>query len=122
MQGINRTLLSWLKLWDEVVFGRPIATKSRPNGAPSTNTGHKGQEDVSIKKSQQGRKAEVTFEYHNPGAFSGSEVMSKYCCWNAHSSRFTLYNHCTRRWMKLEGLKLRYVLKYCLTNWLAGSH
>lgn len=22
-QGINRTLLSWLKLWDEVVFGRP---------------------------------------------------------------------------------------------------
>ena len=68
MQGINRTLLSWLKLWDEVVFGCPVAVNSRPI------TSHKGEEKGNVKKIQQRRKSEIAFEYQNPNAFSGSEV------------------------------------------------
>ena len=35
MQGINRTLLSWMKLWDETVFGHSaLSTASSMAGRP----------------------------------------------------------------------------------------
>ena len=65
--------MSWLKLWDEVVFGRPIALRGRPGGGTSTKGARSNDESTGAKKPP-GRKFEKRMEYQDPTAFSGFEV------------------------------------------------
>ena len=76
-QGINRTLLSWLKLWDEVVFGRPITLRGRPVGGTNTKGTH-NDENTTAKKPP-GRRFEKRMEYQDPITFSGFEVVHFRC-------------------------------------------
>ena len=69
MQGINRTLLSWLKLWDECVFGR----SSLPVGVTKGGQGKKGEEKGQM-KGVKGKNFEKKVEYKDPGAFAVPEV------------------------------------------------
>ena len=70
--------MSWLKLWDEVVFGRPIALRGRPTGGTNTKSGYNSDENASIKKPQ-GKKFEKRMEYQDPTTFSGFEVIHLMC-------------------------------------------
>ena len=69
MQGINRTILSWLKLWDECVFGR----SSLPVGVTKGGQGKKGEEKGQM-KGVKGKNFENKVEYKDPGAFAVPEV------------------------------------------------
>ena len=65
--------MSWLKLWDEVVFGQPLALRSRPGGGTNTKgAAHNHDENTTTKK---GRKFEKRMEYQDPTTFSGFEVI-----------------------------------------------
>lgn len=70
--------MSWLKLWDEVVFGRPIALRGRPGSGASTKGAHSKDENTSAKKPL-GRKFEKRMEYQDPTTFSGFEVVHFLC-------------------------------------------
>ena len=76
IQGINRTLLSWLKLWDEVVFGQSAFSskgggkkveekRTAPGAAGSAGQGKMGKKDGG---------SNYRMEYRDPGAFAGPEV------------------------------------------------
>ena len=69
VQGINRTLLSWLKLWDECVFGR----SSLPVGVMKGGQGKKGEEKGQM-KGVKGKNFEKKVEYKDPSAFAVPEV------------------------------------------------
>ena len=70
--------MSWLKLWDEVVFDRPIALRGRPGCGTNTKGAHSNDESTSAKKPP-GRKFEKRMEYQDPTAFSGFEVVQLRC-------------------------------------------
>ena len=81
-QGINRTILSWLRLWDEAVFGRPTPLKSTGSsgGGGGTGAGGRGKGGFTgegakgVGPSPMGRRFEKRMEYQNPEAFAGTEV------------------------------------------------
>lgn len=75
MQGINRTLLSWLKLWDECVFGR----SSLPVGGGKGGPGKKKGEEKGQPKGAQGKNFEKKVEYKDPSALAGPEVRLYVC-------------------------------------------
>ena len=87
-QGINRTLLSWLRLWDEVVFGCPPPLKNAGDSGPSghgpsrhkASFGDKRKRNIASdtgnrkKATTKEKKFEKWFEYQNPMAFADVEV------------------------------------------------
>ena len=96
-QGINRTILSWLRLWDEAVFHRPVPLRhtSAPGGAAKTAGGGVARDKVGGAGSEgdkgggvpsKGKKFEKRFEYQNPEMFASAEVSQMYSwirlCWN----------------------------------------
>ena len=76
MQGINRTLLSWLRLWDGVVYGRTVPLKV--SGAAGTSAvGAKGTrkiEDKRVSQTAKGKRFEKRVEYQDPATFAGPDV------------------------------------------------
>ena len=65
-QGNNRTLLSWLKLWDEIVFGKSSVLNKSPTGY---NTKTKSNQLKNGKKPFVNR-----FEYQDPKTFNNRDV------------------------------------------------
>ena len=61
-QGINRTLLSWLKLWDECVFGR----SSLPPRGGKGELGKKKGEEKGQPKGAQGKNLRRRWSTWNP--------------------------------------------------------
>ncbi len=82
-QGINRTILSWLRLWDEAVFGRPtpLRTTGGSSGGGGGAGGRGGKGGVATGEgakgkgaTPKGRRFEKRVEFQNPETFSGVEV------------------------------------------------
>ena len=71
-QGINRTLLSWLKLWDEAVFGRPAFSTPKGGGRKGEERGQKKGANLMGKGKNFENATRV--EYRDPTAFASSEV------------------------------------------------
>ena len=71
-QGINRTLLSWLKLWEEVVFGR-VATGGGGAGKGGRRGEERGQKNKPTKPPG-GKQGKFRVEYQDPSFFAGPEV------------------------------------------------
>ena len=73
LQGINRTILSWLRLWDEVVFGCPAPLKNMASGG---GTGEKLKKDRNSKDgtAPKGKKFEKKKEFQNPDLLASVEV------------------------------------------------
>lgn len=68
LQGTNRTLLAWLKLWDEVVFGKSAMSNKGPVGYNSKNP-------TNQPKLKNGKKPFLNrFEYQDPKTFNNREV------------------------------------------------
>ena len=78
--------MSWLKLWDEIVFDRPISLRGRPGSSTGSKSGNKGEEKSSVKMTSQGKKFEKRIEYQDPTTFSGFEVLL--CSCEIHSNLF----------------------------------
>ena len=67
-QGNNRTLLSWLKLWDDVVFGKPSVSNKGPMGHNNKAPGYQP-------KLKNGKKPFLNrFEYQDPKTFNNPDV------------------------------------------------
>ena len=74
-QGINRTLLSWLRLWDEVVFNRPVPLKASTVPAKPGGGGAKpGGGGPGNKETPKGKKFEKRVEVQDPSTFAGQDV------------------------------------------------
>ncbi len=88
-QGINRTLLSWLRLWDEVVFGSPTPFRASGSKDSAPNAvGKSGGDRRGGKTSISGgggaggkgtnlagtKKFDKRVDYQNPESFSVAEV------------------------------------------------
>ena len=68
LQGNNRTLLAWLKLWDEVVFGKSSVSNKGHGSYSSKNPSDQV-------KTKNGKKPFLNrFEYQDPKTFNNREV------------------------------------------------
>ena len=74
-QGINRTLLSWLRLWDEVVFNRPVPLNASTVPAkPGVGGAKAGGGGPGNKETPKGKKFEKRVEVQDPSTFAGQDV------------------------------------------------
>lgn len=74
LQGINRTLLAWMKLWDETVFGRSSLPRmsSRTGSAREGKGKGKGPGKPGSGAGAGGKKE--WREYKDPATFASEEV------------------------------------------------
>ncbi|XP_064406884.1 chromosome transmission fidelity protein 18 homolog isoform X2 [Halichondria panicea] len=76
--GINRTLLSWLRLWDEVVFNRPVplkttATATKHGGGGVARGGGSGRGKEMFRGKF--KNFEKRMEVQDPSTFAGQEAL-----------------------------------------------
>eukprot|EP00731_Ephydatia_muelleri_P029077 Em0020g721a len=66
--GINRTLLSWLKLWDEVVFGRKSVLRE------------KTEKEKKMEEKKGGGRGDRKVDVKDPSTLTGPEVLDESRC------------------------------------------
>ena len=75
-QGINRTVLSWLKLWDETVFGSSALIKAHPGGDKKQGFRKKGYQQQQYPAKKKFKPSQ--WEVQDPEHFGTDQVNYKY--------------------------------------------